>query len=104
MTAVSSASLSAAASNAYYLAHGGSFLNSQQTTGNWMLDAVSNDTADWMDPSSNGPDAVGLAANAFAKAHMVNATVSGSLAVNKGILTLQSQLNTQVGSQVNIFA
>ena len=36
---------------------------------------------------------------------MVNATViRRRFAVNKGILSLQNQMNSQVGSQVNIFA
>ena len=80
------------------------FLQSLKTTGNWMLDATSTDTSDWMDPTSNGPDSVGLAANAFAKASLLKTSYSGTLAINQGILTLQSQLNSQVGSKVNIFA
>jgi len=103
MTAISSASSSAAA-NAYYLANGGEFLQSIQTSGNWLMDASSTDTANWMDPSSTGPDTVGLAANAFAKATQLQTSYTGSLAVNQGILSLQAQLNGQVGSQVNIFA
>jgi hypothetical protein len=85
--------------------NGAAFLQSVPTTGNWMLDATSTDTADWMDPSSNGPDYVGIAANAFAKAHMVNTTVNGQLAVNQGIATMQSLLAPSgAGQLVNLFA
>ncbi len=85
--------------------NGYAFLQSLTTTGNWMLDAVSNDTADWLDPSSNGPDAVRLAANAFAKAHLLSTTAKGSLAVNQGIQTQQSALTAlSSGQTLNILA
>ena len=75
-----------------------------KTTGNWMLDASNATSADWMDSSTSGPDAVDLAANAFAGAHVTAITYGSNYAVNKGILSLQAQLNAQPGSQVNIFA
>jgi len=69
--------------------------------GNWVQD-VSNATssgADWMDStSSKGPDAVSLAANAFAKAHQVMTTTRNSIAVNTGMSVLSKQLT---GNSVN---
>jgi hypothetical protein len=84
--------------------NGAAFLQSMKTTGNWLLDAANTDSSDWMDPSSSGPDAVNLAANAFAGAHVTAITYGSNFAVNTGILSLQAQLNAQPGSQVNIFA
>jgi len=106
MTAVSSTSLSAAASNAYYLAHGGQFLNSVQTTGNWMLDVAGSDTSSWLDPNSNGPDVVDLAANAFAQAHTATADTITNLVINQAKSVLQNQLNSMLGlgQNVNILA
>lgn len=94
MTAISSASS----------INGAAFLQSMQTSGNWMLDASNVTSANWMDPSSSSPDAVDLAANAFAGAHVTAITYGSNFAVNKGILSLQAQLNAQPGSHVNIFA
>jgi hypothetical protein len=99
MSAISSTS----SSNAYYLAHGGYFLNSLTTSGNWLLNSVSNDTGNWL--SSSATDVVNLAANAFAKAHIVNTTTNASLAVNKGIQTQQSALTAlSTGQSLDIFA
>jgi hypothetical protein len=84
---------------------GSAFLQSLPTTGNWMLDAVSANNSDWMDPSSSGPDAVNLAANAFAQAETATTGTLNSLAVNKGIATLQTKLAaSEAGQTVNIFA
>ena len=80
------------------------FLQSQSTPGgNWVQDAVSSsaDSADWMDPNASGPDAVDLAANAFAAAEQVKLTNQNSLAVNTGISVLSAQLT---GQSVNILA
>jgi len=84
--------------------NGSAFLQTIKTSGNWLLDASNADSSDWMDPSASGPDAVDLAANAFAGAHVSAITYGSNAAVNEGILTLQAQLNSQPGSQVNIFA
>jgi hypothetical protein len=92
----------AAATTAYV--NGSAFLQTIKTSGNWLLDASSAASSDWMDPSSSGPDAVELAASAFAGAHVTAITYGSNFAVNKGILALQGQLNSQPGSQVNIFA
>lgn len=81
-----------------------SFLTSQSAPGgNWVQDAASAaaDSADWMDPNASGPDAVDLAANAFAAAAQVNLTNKNSLAVNTGISVLSAQL---VGQSVDILA
>jgi len=107
MTTVSSASLSAAASNAYYLAHGGEFLNSVQTTGNWMLDVANSDNgSNWLDPSSSGPDVVDLAANAFAEAHTASAGTITNLVLSQAQSVLQDQLNALqgIGQTVNVLA
>jgi len=107
MTTVSSSSLSAAASNAYYLAHGGEFLNSVQTTGNWMLDVANSDTTSWLDPNSNGPDIVDLAANAFAQAQTATANTATNLVLTQAQSVLQQQLNalqSGTGQFVNLLA
>jgi hypothetical protein len=96
MTTISSGSINGAA-----------FLQSMQTSGNWMLDASNATSSDWMDPSSSGPDAVDLAANAFAGAHVTAITYGSNFAVNKGITTLQNVLSTTStapGQAVNILA
>jgi len=71
-----------------------------------MLDAVSNDSSNWMDPSSSGPDFVDMAANAFALAQTATTTTLGNMAINQGIQSAQSQLNDLlgVGQLVNVFA
>jgi hypothetical protein len=96
--------------------NGAAFLQSIQTTGNWMLDASSAYSSNWMDPSSSGPDAVDLAANAFAAAHVTAITYGSNSAVNKGIAVLQQALNasssqnvlsatsTALGQTVNVLA
>jgi len=108
MTAVSSTSLSAAVSNAYYLAHGGEFLNSIQSTGNWMLDVASadNSSSSWLDPNSSGPDIVDLAANAFAQAHTATADTTTNMILSHATSVLQEQLNALqgVGQTVNVLA
>lgn len=107
MTAVSSSSLSAAASNAYYLAHGGEFLNSVQSSGNWMLDVANSDTTSWLDPNSNGPDVVDLAANAFAQARTATADTAANLIINQAKSVLQQQLSalqSGTGQFVNLLA
>src|SRR5450631_51907 len=88
--------------------NGAAFLQSLPSTpgGNWVQDtavAEASATADWMDPnaSSSGPDAVSLAANAFAAAEQVAMTNKNSLAVNTGLSVLSKQL---AGQTVNIFA
>ena len=84
--------------------NGAAFLQSLPSSpgGTWVQD-VSNATssgADWMDPTSKkGPDAVSLAANAFATAHQVMTTTRNSIAVNTGIAVLSKQLS---GKSVNI--
>jgi hypothetical protein len=96
MTTISSGSINGAA-----------FLQSMQTSGNWMLDASNATSSDWMDPSSSGPDAVDLAANAFAGAHVTAITYGSNFAVNKGITTLQNVLSTTSaapGQAVNFLA
>jgi hypothetical protein len=80
------------------------FLQSQTSPGgNWVQDTLSAsaDSADWMDPNASGPDAVSLAANAFAAAQQIKLTNENSLAVNQGISVLSSQL---AGQSVNILA
>jgi hypothetical protein len=96
--------------------NGAAFLQSIQTTGNWLLDASNASSSDWMDPSSSGPDAVDLAANAFAGAHVTAITYGSNFAVNKGIAVLQQALNasssdnvlnatsTALGQTVNVLA
>jgi len=87
--------------------NGAAFLQAMQTTGNWMLDASNATSSDWMDPSSSGPDAVDLAANAFAGAHVTAITYDSNFAVNKGITTLQNVLSatsTAPGQAVNFLA
>ncbi len=73
-----------------------------------MLDASNAAAADWMDPSSSSaPDAVNLAANAFASAHVTAITYGSNFAVNKGIQTLQNVLSatsTSPGQAVNFLA
>jgi len=95
-----------AASNAYYLAHGGYFLNSVQTTGNWMLDVASADTSSWLDPNSSGPDVVDLAANAFAQAQTATADTAANLVINQAKSVLLDQLNALqgLGQTVNVLA
>lgn len=66
-----------------------------------MLDASNADSSDWMDPSSSGPDAVDLAANAFAGAHVTAITFGSNFAVNKGITALQQAL--AASSSPNVF-
>lgn len=77
------------------------FLQSIATGSNWLQTAAA-DTAgssDWMAPS--GPsDTVVAAANAFAAAHQVSASLGSSLAVNQGI----SVLSAQAAQSVNILA
>jgi hypothetical protein len=106
MTTISSTSAATTAANATYLANGGEFLQSVQSTGNWMLDAVSNDGANWMDPSSSGPDVVDLAANAFAEAETANTSTIANLAISQGAQIMQEQLNALngVGQTVNVLA
>jgi hypothetical protein len=87
--------------------NGAAFLQSMQTTGNWMLDASNATSSDWMNPSSSGPDVVNLAANAFASAHVTAITFGSNFAVNKGITTLQNVLSTTSaapGQAVNFLA
>ena len=87
--------------------NGAAFLQTMQTTGNWMLDASNATSSDWMDPSSSGPDAVDLAANAFAGAHVTAITYGSNFAVNKGITTLQNVLSatsTAPGQALNFLA
>ena len=85
---------------------GASFLQTSSSPGsNWVQDTVSANlsaTPDWMDPTaSKGPDAVALAANAFAAAQQIRSTNLNSLAVNAGIALLSKQLT---GKSVNIIA
>jgi hypothetical protein len=71
---------------------------------NWVQDTVTANlsaTADWMDPNASGPDAVSLAANAFAAAEQIKTTNTNSLAVNTGLSVLSAQLT---GQSVNILA
>jgi hypothetical protein len=71
---------------------------------NWVQDTVSANlsaTADWMDPTASGPDAVSLAANAFAAAEQISTTNRNSIAVNTGMSVLSKQLT---GQTVNLFA
>jgi len=80
------------------------WLQSQTQASNWIQSSVtSNSTgsADWMDPNG-GPstDPVLAAANAFASAEQISSKDESSLAVNKGI----SVLSSQVGNSVNILA
>jgi hypothetical protein len=101
MTTISSAS--AASIN------GAAFLQTMQSSssGNWMLDASNADSSDWMDPSSSGPDAVDLAANAFAGAQVNAITYGSNFAVNQGLTALQNILSvtsTAPGQAVNILA
>lgn len=90
--------------------NGAAFLQAVQSSGNWLQDTATADaagSADWMDPSSSGPDAVDLAANAFASAQQVKNTNLNSLAVNQGISTLEAELANQTlvaGQSVNILA
>ena len=85
--------------------NGAAFLQSLPSSpgGNWVQDvATATSSADWMDPSSaSGSDTISLAANAFAAAQQVNLTNKNSLAVNKGISVLSSQLT---GQSVNVLA
>jgi hypothetical protein len=107
MTTISSTTSAAtAAANATYLANGGEFLQSVQTTGNWMLDAVNNSGANWMDPSSSGPDVVDLAANAFAEAQTANSSTIANLAISQGAKVMQDQINALngIGQAVNVLA
>jgi len=79
-------------------------MSSLTAGGNWVQDVsnASSSGADWMDPhSSKGPDAVSLAANAFATAHQVMTTTKNSIAVNTGISLLSKHLT---GNSVNILA
>ena len=72
--------------------------------GNWVQDTLNATvgSADWMDPTaSSGPDAVTLAANAFAAAEQINLTNQNSIAVNTGISVLSKQLT---GQSVNTLA
>ena len=98
-------SLSAATSNAYYLSHGGQFINSVQSSGNWMLDVAGADTSSWLDPNSSGPDIVNLAANAFARAHTATADTIANLVINQAKSVLQQRLSSlQSGQFVNVLA
>jgi hypothetical protein len=85
--------------------NGAAFLQSLPSSpgGNWVQDVASaTSSADWMDPASgSGSDAISLAANAFAAAQQVNLTNKNSLAVNKGISVLSTQLT---GNSVNVLA
>ena len=104
MTAIT---YSNAASNAYYLSHGGEFLNSVQSTGNWMLDVANSDTTSWLDPNSNGPDIVDLAANAFAQAQTATADTATNQILTQAQSVLQQQLNALqngTGQFVNLLA
>jgi hypothetical protein len=78
------------------------FLQSIATGSNWLQTAAADSagSSDWMDPSSGPTDTVVAAANAFAAAHQVGASLGSSLAVNQGI----SVLSAQAAQSVDIFA
>ena len=87
-----------------------SYIQSYSTPSSWLLDASSNaaDDANWFGgASSSSSDTVIAAANAFAQVAQILVQNQSSLAVNKGIQTLQSQLASDplgLGQQVNILA
>lgn len=86
------------------------YIQSYSTTSSWLLDAstaAANDT-DWLGgSSSSSSDPVIAAANSFAQVAQIVVQNESSLAVNKGIATLQNELATDplsLGQQVNILA
>jgi hypothetical protein len=79
------------------------FLQSYATGSNWLQEsatAAASGNSDWMSPSSGVSDPVVAAANAFASAHQVSASLFSSLAVNQGI----SVLSAQAAQSVDFFA
>jgi hypothetical protein len=84
--------------------NGAAFLQALPTSpgGNWVQNAAApTSSADWMDPTAGStPDAISMAANAFAAAQQIELTNKNSLAVNTGISVLSSQLT----GSVNILA
>jgi hypothetical protein len=84
--------------------NGAAFLQALPSSpgGNWVQNAATaTSSSDWMDPSATkGPDAISLAANAFAAAQQVELTNQNSLTVNKGMSVLSAKLT----GKVNILA
>ena len=84
--------------------NGASFLQSVPSSpgGNWLQNSATDTSgSDWMDPTAgSGTDAMSAAASALAEAEQTELTNKSSLAVNKGISVLSSQLT----GSVNILA